>query len=153
MWTIKEEKKLYVKRWIKRDKYLRRRRRRKKKVVENYGHISRCDNIGMYARYIYINVCARFEKIFNDNRAHISIQVREKKRRNKKKRRRRRRRRRRYDCTISCVCRRWHVCMHCPFWKNEWMKELYEWMELLVMHCDLKANEGTSKRIIENENE
>ena len=28
---------------------------------------------------IYINVRARFEKIFNDNRAHISIQVREKK--------------------------------------------------------------------------
>ena len=80
MWTIKkksEEKKLYVKPWIKRDKYLRE----EKKVVENYGHISRCDNIGMYARYIYkcACVCARFEKIFNDNRAHISIQVREKK--------------------------------------------------------------------------
>ncbi len=24
---------------------------------------------------------------------------------------------------------------------NEWMNEFYEWMELLVMHCDLKANE------------
>ena len=56
-------------------------------MVENYGHISRCDNIGMYARYIYkcACVCARFEKIFNDNRAHISIQVREKKRKNKKR--------------------------------------------------------------------
>jgi hypothetical protein len=28
-----------------------------------------------------------------------------------------------------------------PCWKNEWMNELYEWMELLVMHCEFKANE------------
>jgi hypothetical protein len=34
-----------------------------------------------------------------------------------------------------------YVCI-VPCWKNEWMNELYEWMELLVMHCDLKANES-----------
>ena len=46
-------------------------------MVENYGHISRCDNIGMCA--CGCNIYTRFEKIFNDNRAHIRIYVREKK--------------------------------------------------------------------------
>ena len=51
-------------------------------MVGNYGHISRCDNIGAYMWVRACNIYARararpFEKIFNDNRAHIRIRARE----------------------------------------------------------------------------
>lgn len=89
-----------------------------------------CVYVGACLQYI----CARarpFEKIFNDNRAHIRIRARE--------------RREIEEGGGTIVQYRVYAeggmyALSLVGRENEWMNELQEWMELLVMHSDLKAS-------------
>ena len=90
----------------------KRRKRRRKKVVENYGHISRCDNIGVCVCVRLQCICA-FEKIFNDNRTHTHTSKRKGEKRKKEVGR----------STIvqyrAWLCMPKVACMHCPLFENE----------------------------------